>query len=139
MTLAFRWFESSYPSHDVRFVSTCTKGNEKTGDFERFLPFFRLCIFSKFHRSLLPFSMLCPYLDSRKGLFTTFRKQSILCLDPDRRKRMADSVKNPSLYKLFTDTFDSSSNCLDLNSRVTALGGVPFQVDCGIEIERWEN
>ena len=42
--------------------------NEKTGDFERFLPFFRPCIFSEFHRSLLPFSMLCPDSDSRKGL-----------------------------------------------------------------------
>ena len=63
LTLAFRWFESSYPSHDVRFVSTCTKGNEKTGDFERFLPFFRPCIFSEFHRSLLLFSMLYPDSD----------------------------------------------------------------------------
>ena len=41
---------------------------EKTGDFERFLPFFRSCIFSEFHRSLLSFSMLCPDSDSRKGL-----------------------------------------------------------------------
>ena len=47
---------------------------EKTGDFGRFLPFFRPCIFSEFHRSLLPFSMLCPDPDSRKGLFCVFPK-----------------------------------------------------------------
>ena len=63
-----RRFESCHPCHDDKLIWIRARKNEKTGDFERFLPFFRPCIFSEFHRSLLPFSMLCPDSDSRKGL-----------------------------------------------------------------------
>ena len=82
-----RRFESCHPCHDDKSILIRTRKNEKTGDFERFLPFFRPCIFSEFHRSLLPFSMLCPDSDSRKGLFASSRKQSTLWLDSDLRKR----------------------------------------------------
>ena len=90
---------------------------EKTGDFERFLPFFRPCIFSEFHRSLLPFSMLCPDLDSRKGLFCVFPKAIDSVAGFGLAKAESDSVKKLSLHKLFTNTIDPSSNCPDLNSR----------------------
>ena len=42
---------------------------EKTGDFKRFLPFFRPCIFSEFHRSLLPLSVLCLDSNRRNAIF----------------------------------------------------------------------
>ena len=63
-----RGFESSCPCQVYRSKKIRKRKQEKTGDFERFLPFFRPWIFSEFHRSLLPFSMLCPDSDSRKGL-----------------------------------------------------------------------
>ena len=90
---------------------------EKTGDFERFLPFFRPCIFSEFHRSLLPFSMLCPDSDSRKGLFCVFPKAIDSVAGFGLAKAESDSVKKSPLHKLFTNTFDPSSNCPDLNAR----------------------
>ena len=90
---------------------------EKTGDFERFLPFFRPCIFSEFHRSLLPFSMLCPDSDSRKGLFCVFPKAIDSVAGFGLAKAEPDSVEKLPLHKLFTSTFDPSSNCPDLNSR----------------------
>ena len=90
---------------------------EKTGDFERFLPFFRPCIFSEFHRSLLPFLMLCPDSDSRKGLFCVFPKAIGSVAEFGLAKADPDSVKKLPLHKLFTNTFDLSSNCPDLNSR----------------------
>ena len=66
---------------------------EKTGVFARFLPFFRPWIFTEFHRSLLPFSMLCPDSDSRKGLFASSQKQSVLRRASDlRRRRTAQKV-----------------------------------------------
>ena len=77
---------------------------EKTGDFERFLPFFRPCIFSEFHRSLLPFSMLCPDSDSRKGLFASSRKQSVLWLDSDLRKRSRTVRKSLAFKKFYKAT-----------------------------------
>ena len=89
----------------------------KTGDFERFLPFFRPCIFSEFHRSLLPFSMLCPDSDSRKGLFCVFPKAIGSVAGFGLAKAEPDSSKKPPLHKLFTNTFGPSSNCPDLNSR----------------------
>ena len=85
----------------------------KTGDFERFLPFFRPCIFSEFHRFLLPFSMLCPDSDSRKGLFASSPKQSVLRRASDlRRRRTAQKVlrsKKPRDVKRFR---------IDLNRRI---------------------
>ena len=42
--------------------------NEKTEISRDFSRFFDPEFFSEFHRSLLPFSMLCPDSDSRKGL-----------------------------------------------------------------------
>ena len=42
-----RGFESSCPCHVVWSKSIRTRKQEKTGDFERFLPFFRPCFFSK--------------------------------------------------------------------------------------------
>ena len=90
---------------------------EKTGDFERFLPFFRPCCFSEFHRSLLPFSMLCPDPDSRKGLFCVFPKAIGSVAGSGLAKAEPDSVEKLPLHKLFTNTFDPSSNCPDLNSR----------------------
>ena len=89
----------------------------KTGDFERFLPFFRLWIFSGFHRSLLLFSMLCPDSDSRKGLFCVFPKAIGSVAGFGLAKAEPDSAKKSPLHKLFTSTFDPSSNCPDLNSR----------------------
>ena len=76
--------------------------NEKTGDFERFLPFFRPCIFSEFHRSLLSFSMLCPDSDSRKGLFCVFPKAIGSVAGFGLAKAEPDSAKKPPLHKLFT-------------------------------------
>ena len=46
-----------------------TRKREISRDFSRF---FDPAFFSEFHRSLLPFSMLCPDSDSRKGLFCVF-------------------------------------------------------------------
>ena len=60
---------------------------EKTGDFERFLPFFRPCIFSEFHRSLCPFRCCVRTRIHEKGFFASSRKQSTLWLDSDLRKR----------------------------------------------------
>ena len=93
------------------------KRRKKTGDFERFLPFFRPCIFSEFHSSLLPFSMLYPDSDSRKGLFCVFPKAIGSVAGFGLAKAESDSVKKPPLHKLFTNTFGPSSNCPDLNSR----------------------
>ena len=90
---------------------------EKTGEITRFLPFFRPCIFSEFHRSLLPFSMLCPDSDSRKGLFCVFPKAIGSVAGFGLAKAEPDSAKKPPLHKLFTSTFDPFSNCPDLNSR----------------------
>ncbi len=94
---------------------------EKTGDFERFPPFFRPCIFSEFHRSLLPFSMLCPDSDSRKGLFCVFPKAIGSVAGFGLAKAEPDSVEKPPLHKLFTSPFDPSSNCPNLNSRNYSL------------------
>ena len=99
---------------------------EKTGDFERFLPFFRPCIFSEFHRSLLPFSMLCPDSDSRKGLFCVFPRAIGSVAGFGLAKAEPDSVKKPPFHKLFTNTFDPSSNCLDLNSQDTVTGNPTY-------------
>lgn len=91
-----------------------TRKREISRDFSRF---FRPCIFSEFHRSLLPFSMLCPDSDSRKGLFCVFPKAIDSVAGFGLAKAEPDSAKKPPLYKLFTNTFDPSSNCPDLNSR----------------------
>ena len=119
-----RGFESSCPCHVVRSKLIRTRktavwqaNRRKTGDFERFLPFFRPCIFSEFHRSLLPFSMLCTDSDSRKGLFCVFPKAIDFVAGFGFAKAEPDSVKKLPLHKLFTNTIDPSSNCPDLNSR----------------------
>ena len=91
-----------------------TRKREISRDFSRF---FDPAFFSEFHRSLLPFSMLCPDSDSRKGLFCVFPKAIDSVAGFGLAKAESDSVKKPPLHKLFTNTFDPSSNCPDLNSR----------------------
>ena len=87
-----------------------TRKREISKDFSRF---FRPCTFLEFHIFLLPFSMLCPDPDSRKGLFASSRKQSVLrqASDP-RRRRTAQKVlrsKKPRDVKRFRT---------DLNRRI---------------------
>ena len=76
-----------------------TRKREISRDFSRF---FDPEFFSEFHRSLLPFSMLCPDSDSRKGLFCVFPK----AIDPvagfGLAKAEPGSVKKLPLHKLFT-------------------------------------
>ena len=61
--------------------------------------------------------MLCPDSDSRKGLFCVFPKAIDSVAGFKLAKAEPDSAKKPPLHKLFTNTFDPSSNCPDLNSR----------------------
>lgn len=61
--------------------------------------------------------MLCPDSDSRKGLFCVFPKAIDSVAGFGLAKAEPDSAKKPPLHKLFTNTFDPSSNCPDLNSR----------------------
>ena len=51
-----RGFESFCPCHHYRSKKIRPRKQEKTGDFERFLPFFRAYFFSKFHRSIFGIS-----------------------------------------------------------------------------------
>ena len=52
-----RGFESFRPCHHYRSKKIRPRKQEKTGDFERFLPFFRAYFFSKFHRSIFSISL----------------------------------------------------------------------------------
>ena len=63
--------------------------------------------------------MLCPDSDSRKGLFCTIQKAIDSVAGFGLAKAEPDSAKKLPLHKLFTNTFDPSSNCPDLNSRDT--------------------
>ena len=66
LTLALRWFDPSHPSQKsprMKFGEVFT--------FSLFTLHFSL---NPLHRSLLPFSVLCPDLDLRKGLFCVFPK-----------------------------------------------------------------
>ena len=63
--------------------------------------------------------MLCPDSDSRKGLFCVLPKAIDSVAGFGLAKAEPDSAKKPPLHKLFTNTFDPSSNCPDLNSRDT--------------------
>ena len=96
-----------------------TRKREISRDFSRF---FDPAFFSEFHRALLPFSMLCPDSDSRKGLFCVFPKAIDSVAGFGLAKAEPDSAKKPPLHKLFTNTIDPSSNCPDLNSRNWARG-----------------
>ena len=78
-----------------RLVIRAAEKREISKDFSRF---FRPCIFSEFHRFLLPFSMLCPDSDSRKGLFASSRKQSVLRQASDPRGRRTVQ-KSPAFEK----------------------------------------
>ena len=69
------------------------------------------------HRSIFPFSALCTDSDSRKGLFCALTKADEFVVGFGLAKAEPDSAKKPPLHKLFTNTFDPSSNCPDLNSR----------------------
>ena len=59
--------------------------------------------------------MLCP--DSRKGLFYAFPEAIDSVAGFGLAKAEPDRAKKPPFHKLFTNTFDPSSNCPDLNSR----------------------
>ena len=61
--------------------------------------------------------MLCPDSDSRKGFFCVFLKAIGSVAGFGLAKAEPDSVEKLPLHKLFTSTFDPSSNCPDLNSR----------------------
>ena len=64
-----RRFESCHPCHDDKSILIRTRKNEKTGDFERFLPFFRPCIFSKKYRSILRFFPTARIRTRENGIF----------------------------------------------------------------------
>ena len=109
----------------------------KTGDFERFLPFFRPCIFSEFHRSLLPVSMLCPDSDSRKGLFCIFPKAIGFVAGFGLAKAEPDSAKKSPLHKLFTT---KPQNLIIISLlRAFLARRCSLQSYCVIEIEKWED
>ena len=61
--------------------------------------------------------MRCPDSDSRKGFFCVFLKAIGSVAGFGLAKAEPDSVEKLPLHKLFTSTFDPSSNCPDLNSR----------------------
>ncbi len=120
LTLALRWFDPSHPSQKKSESSAfgffiCAEGTtsfaqifakfyaqgkaEISRDFSRF---FDPEFFSEFHRSLLPFSMLCPDSDSRKGLFCIFPKAIGFVAGFGLAKAEPDSAKKSPLHKLFT-------------------------------------
>ena len=70
--------------------------------------------------------MLCPDSDSRKGLFCVFPKAIDSVAGFGLAKAEPDSAKKLPLHKLFTNTFDPSSNCPDLNSRDTEAGNPTY-------------
>ena len=110
------WWQVNLDPDDgkSRLASQTARKREISRDFSRF---FDPAFFSEFHRSLLPFSMLCPDSDSRKGLFCVFPKAIDSVAGFGLAKAEPDSAKKPPLHKLFTNTIDPFSNCLDLNSR----------------------
>ena len=108
------------PATPAMMTSQFRSGREKTRkreisrDFSRF---FDPAFFRSFIDPICPFSMLCPDSDSRKGLFCVFTKAIGSVAGFGLAKAEPDSAKKPPLHKLFTNTFDPSSNCPDLNSR----------------------
>ena len=102
-----RRFKSGHPSHVVWSKSIRTRKQEKTGDFERFLPFFRPCIFSEFHRSLLLFSMLCLDSNRRNAFFDIDSPQSQNRGQIRTATHFPKPFKNPSHSKFIYKATDA--------------------------------
>ena len=96
-------FKSLCPCHHYRSKKIRPRKQEKTGDFERFLPFFRACFFSKFHRSIFGIS------SSRKERTMDWAVFSKLTVKNKRPKGLEPTTRFQILsffcfsHKLFTN------------------------------------
>ena len=70
-----RGFESSCPCHDAWSKSIRPRKKEKSGDFERFLRFFRACLFSNLYRSIFDFSSSRRDRTTENTLFGEFNNE----------------------------------------------------------------
>ena len=91
-----------------------TRKREISRDFSRF---FDPAFFRSFIDPFCPFRCCVRTRTHEKGLFCVFPKAIGSVAGFGLAKAEPDSAKKPPLHKLFTNTFDPSSNCPDLNSR----------------------